>query len=121
MKPERVAAECVEIPRDFYRLHRFVTLVGELMFVKGMLYQLPNLLVFLLPWLLAEDHREEADYQLGVPLCSHTPLNSSMASRMNLSVGLPLGKSTKLKLELVTSRYLRRQKASSATPTPPGM
>jgi len=36
VKPEKVEAEYVDIPRDFYRLHRFVTLVGDVMFVNGM-------------------------------------------------------------------------------------
>ena len=36
VKPERVEAEYVEIPRDFYRLHQFVTFVGDVMFVNGM-------------------------------------------------------------------------------------
>ena len=34
-KPERVEPDFVEIPRDFYRLHKFVTLVGDVMFVDG--------------------------------------------------------------------------------------
>ena len=34
-KPERVEADYVEIPRDFYVLHKFVTLVGDVMFVNN--------------------------------------------------------------------------------------
>ena len=35
VKPERVETEYVEIPWDFNRLHRFVTLVRDVMFVNG--------------------------------------------------------------------------------------
>ena len=34
-KPQRVEADFVEIPRDFYVLHKFVTLVGDVMFVNN--------------------------------------------------------------------------------------
>ena len=34
-KPLRVDTEYVEIPRDFYRLHHFVTLTADIMFVNG--------------------------------------------------------------------------------------
>ena len=36
-KPKRVNAEYVTIPRDFYELHKFVTLTADVMFVNGFL------------------------------------------------------------------------------------
>ena len=33
--PRRVKVEVVEIPRDFYKLHKFVTLTADVMFVCG--------------------------------------------------------------------------------------
>ena len=33
-KPERVEANYMEIPKDFYKLHKFITLVGDVMFVN---------------------------------------------------------------------------------------
>ena len=36
MKPARVEIDVVGIPRDFYALHKFVTLVGDVMFVDGL-------------------------------------------------------------------------------------
>ncbi len=35
-KPERVRVEYVQIPRDFVQLHKYVTLVAEVMFVNGL-------------------------------------------------------------------------------------
>ena len=35
-KPTRVEIDIVWIPRDFYALHKFVTLVGDVMFVDGL-------------------------------------------------------------------------------------
>ena len=35
-RPERVVPEYLEIPRDYYRLHRFVTLTADVMFVNGL-------------------------------------------------------------------------------------
>ena len=34
-KPERVHGETLSIPRDFYKLHHFVTLTADIMFVNG--------------------------------------------------------------------------------------
>ena len=34
-RPKRVRVERVEIPRDFYKLHKFVTLTADVMFVSG--------------------------------------------------------------------------------------
>ena len=34
-KPDRVDPEYTQIPRDFYRLHKFVTLLADVMFVNG--------------------------------------------------------------------------------------
>ena len=34
-RPERVVPEYLEIPKDFYRLHHFVTLTADFMFVNG--------------------------------------------------------------------------------------
>ncbi|EJK60825.1 hypothetical protein THAOC_18763, partial [Thalassiosira oceanica] len=36
VKPDRVKAEYIDIPRDFYRLHKFVTLTADVMFVNGL-------------------------------------------------------------------------------------
>ena len=36
--PDRVNEGRIEIPRDFYRLHKFVTLLAELMFVGGLIF-----------------------------------------------------------------------------------
>ena len=33
-RPERIEPEYLEIPRDFYRLHHFVTLTADVMFVN---------------------------------------------------------------------------------------
>eukprot|EP00804_Cyclotella_cryptica_P023430 CCRYP_020847-RA/>CCRYP_020847-RA protein AED:0.40 eAED:-0.81 QI:0/-1/0/1/-1/1/1/0/516 len=41
-RPERVTTEIVAIPRDFVRLHKFVTLTADIMFVNG--------IPFLLMW-----------------------------------------------------------------------
>ncbi len=35
-KPERVLVEYVQIPRDFVQLHKYVTLVVDVMFVNGL-------------------------------------------------------------------------------------
>ena len=35
-KPGRVEPEFIKIPRDFYELHKFVTLVADVMFVNGL-------------------------------------------------------------------------------------
>ena len=35
-KPERVRVEYVQIPRDFVQLHKYVTLVADVMFVNGL-------------------------------------------------------------------------------------
>ena len=35
-RPERVVPEYLGIPRDFYRLHSFVTLTADVMFVHGL-------------------------------------------------------------------------------------
>lgn len=35
-KPDRVDPEYAQIPRDFYRLHKFVTLSADVMFVNGL-------------------------------------------------------------------------------------
>jgi len=35
-KPERVRVEIVQIPRDFVQLHKYVTLVADVMFVNGL-------------------------------------------------------------------------------------
>jgi hypothetical protein len=35
-KPERVQVEYVQIPRDFVQLHKYVTLVADVMFVNGL-------------------------------------------------------------------------------------
>ena len=35
-KPQRVEPEYLQIPRDFYALHKFVTLVVDVMFVNGL-------------------------------------------------------------------------------------
>ena len=34
-RPERVEADFIQIPRDYYVLHKFVTLTADLMFVSG--------------------------------------------------------------------------------------
>ena len=34
-KPERENTEFIQIPRDFYILHKFVTLTADVMFVNG--------------------------------------------------------------------------------------
>ena len=34
-RPERVVPEYLEIPKDFYRLHHFVTLTVDVMFLNG--------------------------------------------------------------------------------------
>ena len=36
VKPERVEIDVVAIPRDFYELNKFVTLVGDVVFVDGL-------------------------------------------------------------------------------------
>ncbi len=35
-KPEHVCIEYVQIPRDFVELHKYVTLVADVMFVNGL-------------------------------------------------------------------------------------
>ena len=35
-RPERVVPEYLDIPRDYYRLHHFVTLTADVMFVNGL-------------------------------------------------------------------------------------
>jgi hypothetical protein len=35
-KPERVRVEYVQIPRDFVQLHKYVTLVADVLFVNGL-------------------------------------------------------------------------------------
>ena len=37
-RPERVETEYLGIPRDFYRLHHFVTLTADVMFVNGLAF-----------------------------------------------------------------------------------
>ena len=37
-RTERVVPEYLEIPKDFYRLHHFVTLTADVMFVNGILF-----------------------------------------------------------------------------------
>eukprot|EP00957_Ditylum_brightwellii_P179193 13652001-Ditylum_brightwellii.AAC.1 len=37
-RPERIEPEYLGIPRDFYRLHHFVTLTADVMFVNGLAY-----------------------------------------------------------------------------------
>ena len=37
-RPERVEPEYLGIPRDFYRLHHFVTLTADVMFVNGLAF-----------------------------------------------------------------------------------
>ena len=37
-KPERVDPEYIGIPRDFYELHKFVTLTTDVMFVNGIAF-----------------------------------------------------------------------------------
>ena len=37
-RPERVVPEYLGIPRDFYRLHHFVTLKADVMFVNGLAF-----------------------------------------------------------------------------------
>ena len=37
-RPERVVPEYLGIPRDFYRLHHFVTLTADVMFVNGLAF-----------------------------------------------------------------------------------
>jgi hypothetical protein len=34
-KPERVHGETLKIPKDFYKLHHFVTLTADIMYVNG--------------------------------------------------------------------------------------
>ena len=34
-KPERVQGDIIKIPKDFYKLHRFVTLTADIMYVNG--------------------------------------------------------------------------------------
>ena len=43
VKPERVEVDMVAIPRNFYEINKFVTLVGDVMFVEGMPFMLPAL------------------------------------------------------------------------------
>ena len=40
VKPARVEIGVVEIPRDFNALHKFITLVGDVMFVDGLPFML---------------------------------------------------------------------------------
>ena len=40
VKPERVEVDVVAIPRNFYEINKFVTLVGDVMFVEGMPFML---------------------------------------------------------------------------------
>jgi hypothetical protein len=40
-EPERVRVEYVQIPRDFVQLHKYVTLVADLMFVNSLHFLLP--------------------------------------------------------------------------------
>ena len=37
-KPERVDPEYTEIPRDFYELHKFVTLTDDVIFMNGVAF-----------------------------------------------------------------------------------
>ena len=37
-RPERIESEYLGIPRDFYRLHHFVTLTADVMFVNGLAF-----------------------------------------------------------------------------------
>ena len=37
-RPERIEPEYVGIPRDFYKLHHFVTLTADVMFVNGLAF-----------------------------------------------------------------------------------
>ena len=37
-KPERVDPEYIGIPRDFYELHKFVTLIADVTFVNGIAF-----------------------------------------------------------------------------------
>ena len=37
-RPERIEPEYLGIPRDFYRLHHFVTLTADVMFVNGLAF-----------------------------------------------------------------------------------
>ena len=37
-KPERVDPEYIGIPRDFYELHKFVTLTTDVMFMNGIAF-----------------------------------------------------------------------------------
>ena len=37
-RPDRVVPEYLGIPRDFYRLHHFVTLTADVMFVNGLAF-----------------------------------------------------------------------------------
>ena len=36
VKPERVNIDVVVIPRDFYKMNKFVNLVGDVIFVNGL-------------------------------------------------------------------------------------
>ncbi len=42
-KPERVRVEIVHIPKDFFQLHKYVTLVADIMFVNGRLFLVTSL------------------------------------------------------------------------------
>jgi len=42
-KPERVRVEYVQIPRDFVQLHKYVTLVANVMFVNGLPFLVTSL------------------------------------------------------------------------------
>ncbi len=42
-KPERVRVEYVQIPRDFVQLHKYVTLVADVMFVNGLPFLVTSL------------------------------------------------------------------------------
>jgi hypothetical protein len=37
-KPEHVRADYVKIPRDFMELHKYMTIVADVMFVNGLLF-----------------------------------------------------------------------------------
>jgi hypothetical protein len=42
-KPEHVHVEYVQIPHDFMELHKYVTLVADIMFVNGLPFLVPSL------------------------------------------------------------------------------
>jgi hypothetical protein len=42
-KPEHVRVDYVKIPRDFIKMHKYVTLVADLLFVNGLLFLVTSL------------------------------------------------------------------------------